>query len=199
MTNPSMCKFPECGRKVRANSLCDAHNKQRTRGLPLKPLAFRPTRQMTTEQRLLGASESVASTGCRQWTRALTNKGYAIITLDGKRQLAHRVVYARHHGPIPADKVIDHTCGNRGCINIAHLRLVTTKQNNENRTRLNSTNTSGYRGVTYLPSVGKWFASVQHDWDIYRVGTFDTAEEAGEAARLKRLELYTHNDRDRAA
>jgi hypothetical protein len=33
------------------------------------------------------------------------------------------------HGPIPPDKEVHHTCGVRSCCNIAHLELVTHRQN----------------------------------------------------------------------
>lgn len=36
-----------------------------------------------------------------------------------------------------------------------------------------------------------------HNGKVIQVGTFDSAEEAGEAVRLKRLNLFTHNDVDR--
>jgi hypothetical protein len=54
---------------------------------------------------------------------------------------------------------------------------------------------SGKRGVYYCPS-GRWTARLQHDGKQVRLGRFDTLEEAAEAVRLKRLELYTHSDVD---
>ena len=43
----------------------------------------------------------------------------------------------------------------------------------------------------------KFRARVKHNRKTYCVGSFDTVEEAGEAARLKRIERFTHNDADR--
>jgi HNH endonuclease len=44
-------------------------------------------------------------------------------------QSVHRVMYDIFHGPIPADKEVHHTCGVRNCCNIAHLALVSHRQN----------------------------------------------------------------------
>ena len=48
-----------------------------------------------------------------------------------------------------------------------------------------------------IKAQGFWQATVVHNYERHFLGFFDTAAEAGEAARLKRLELYTHNALDR--
>ncbi|WBL18505.1 AP2 domain-containing protein [Citricoccus sp. NR2] len=58
--------------------------------------------------------------------------------------------------------------------------------------------TTGLRGVTRHKLTGKFAAAVRHQGETHHLGLFVTAEEAGEAARAKRLELFTHNDLDRA-
>ncbi|MCG7596360.1 hypothetical protein MHN84_20400 [Mycobacterium sp. PSTR-4-N] len=69
------------------------------------------------------------------------------------------------------------------------------KQNNENLAGPYRNCKAGLRGV-YLQD-GRWRAQVYHHSRKYHVGYFATAEEAGEAARLKRLELFTHNEIDK--
>jgi hypothetical protein len=44
---------------------------------------------------------------------------------------------------------------------------------------------------------GKYKGQVGHHGKVIYVGMFDTADEAAEAVRAKRLELHTHNDLDR--
>jgi hypothetical protein len=66
----------------------------------------------------------------------------------------------------------------------------------ENRQGANSNNVSGYRGVGKTKE-GKWRARVTHHRVTHEMGPFSTPELAHEAAKAKRLELFTHNDRDK--
>lgn len=106
---------------------------------------------------------------------------------------AHRFAYTLSCGDIPPGMEVDHTCHQTLCVNPAHLRLATRKQNKENRQGAHGR--SGVRGVVQLPS-GRWKARVVHNRKYIHVGCFSSAEEAAEAARLKRLELFTHSDAD---
>lgn len=68
--------------------------------------------------------------GCWLWQRRIGNRGYGVMTANGKAsQLAHRVSYAAFVGPIPEGLVIDHLCRVRSCVNPAHLEPVTQKAN----------------------------------------------------------------------
>jgi hypothetical protein len=44
-------------------------------------------------------------------------------------QSVHRVIYHIFFGDIPEDREVHHTCGTRECCNIAHLKLVTHREN----------------------------------------------------------------------
>ena len=67
-----------------------------------------------------------AKTGCLECKSSRIN-GYAKINAwtDGKSVgfLAHRVVYEAFFGPIPDGYFIEHTCGNRACCRIDHMKL----------------------------------------------------------------------------
>lgn len=75
---------------------------------------------------------------CWEWLGAKINKHrkwqYGVFR-DGERRrniLAHRFAYERHHGvvlPKGTSIVIMHTCDNPGCVNPAHLRLGTLRDN----------------------------------------------------------------------
>ena len=47
----------------------------------------------------------------------------------GKMHSVHRVMQEVFHGPIPPDKEVHHICGVRNCCNIAHLALVSHRDN----------------------------------------------------------------------
>ena len=72
---------------------------------------------------------------CWNWTAGLTYHGYGIFytaTWTSKRTVpAHRLSYAFCHGPVPPDIAIHHLCGNRKCVNPAHLQAVPRKQHSQ--------------------------------------------------------------------
>jgi hypothetical protein len=136
---------------------------------------------------------------CWIWTGALHgNTGYAIFGVSkGKTTAAHRFAYEDAVGPIPPGYHVDHLCFNRTCVNPAHLRVVTQAQNNQHYSGPTKRNKSGYLGVYWHKGAQKWAASVRHKGKNIHLGMFENAAEAGEAARKKRNELFTHNDKDR--
>lgn len=150
-------------------------------------------RRPTLEERFWSRFEKTET--CWLWTAGKYASGYA--NLAGK-YYAHRYAYELLVGPIPEGHQLDHTCFVRHCVNPAHLRPVTNKQNNEHMT-LRASNTTGYQGVCLNRRVNRYIAYVTHEGKRHYLGYYKTAAEAGEAARLKRLELFTHNDLDRTA
>lgn len=55
--------------------------------------------------------------------------GYGQITVDKKREKAHRVVFRLMVGTIPQGLELDHLCMNKSCVNPEHLEAVTHKEN----------------------------------------------------------------------
>lgn len=66
---------------------------------------------------------------CWLWTGAKSGNGYGSLTFRSKRFSAHRFVYSQLVGEIPSGKVLDHTCRVKHCVNPAHLRVVTQREN----------------------------------------------------------------------
>lgn len=67
--------------------------------------------------------------GCIVWTGAKNVGGYGRIQCDQYHITAHRLVLILAGIDIPNDLVVDHTCRNRLCVNVSHLRIVTNAVN----------------------------------------------------------------------
>jgi hypothetical protein len=58
------------------------------------------------------------------------NRGYGAFDVDGKRVSAHRWSYEHFVGPIPPGMHLDHfVCERAACVNPAHLRPVSPREN----------------------------------------------------------------------
>lgn len=87
----------------------------------------------------------------------------------------------------PDGFTVDHINRNKLDNRMSNLRVVTVKENVENR-GLQSNNTSGYPGVRRNPSLtNPWQARVKYFGKEMAVGVFKTAEEAY-SAKLNFLE-----------
>jgi hypothetical protein len=136
---------------------------------------------------------------CWNWTAGSIPNGYGHFFGAGRRAIgAHRYSFELANGPIPKGLVIDHICRNKKCVNPAHLRAVTIKQNGENMSP-KGYGASGVRGVTYNARKKKWQARVTHHGRHYFGGLFETLTQAEAAVVALRNRLYTHNDLDRVA
>lgn len=118
---------------------------------------------------------------------------------QGVTVLAHRYVYELKYGPIPENMKVDHKCHTAECSELTHLRLVTNKQNAENRKGLNSNNSSGYPNVYRDKKTNRWFVKVEHHGKKHYGGYFDFEglDKAGAVALELKNKLFTHNDLDR--
>ena len=68
--------------------------------------------------------------GCWIFQGWKCKKGYGRFWVQGRSSdLAHRISYALYKGRIRSGKVIDHKCGNRGCVNPGHLQMVSQSKN----------------------------------------------------------------------
>jgi hypothetical protein len=131
---------------------------------------------------------------CWKWTAGIDGKGYGILWINGRTTKAYRFAYELLVGPIPSDKVIDHICGVRVCVNPDHLRLVTLAQNNQNR-KANSGTRTGIRGVSINRGQYRVQATINGVWHFG--GRFTDLADAERAAIALRNKLMTHNDSDR--
>ncbi len=70
---------------------------------------------------------------CLIWRRGLTSDGYGHISQNGRKMLAHRLVYEMTRGSIPDNMHVLHMCNRRSCIQPAHLYAGTPQENAEDR------------------------------------------------------------------
>lgn len=78
-----------------------------------------------------GIPTGLPADACWPWQGALHTQGYGRCW-DGERgkvAYAHRLVYTLLVGPIPDGLDIMHTCDNPPCVNPAHLRVATHREN----------------------------------------------------------------------
>jgi hypothetical protein len=113
--------------------------------------------------------------------------GYLAVTADQCRLLVHRVAWAIHSGEWPDS--IDHANGNRRDNRLENLRAATLSQNTANSKRY-STNSSGFKGVSLIPSTGRYRAYITHDGRQNWLGSFVSPEDAHAAYLAAAERLY---------
>ena len=111
--------------------------------------------------------------------KALTDKGYVVVYINGKNYFAHRIIWLWVYGEFP-EAGIDHVNRNRADNRLDNLREATQKQNLANRSK-SRCNTSGYVGVARKKDTRGWVATCKFEGKNKHLGVFDTAEEASEA------------------
>lgn len=117
------------------------------------------------------------------------DKGYFLLRLDGRYWRAHRIAWLIMTGRMPTLE-IDHIDGNRGNNRFSNLREVSHRENAQNL-KINTRNTSGYLGVSFFKKTKQWEATIMVDQVSFKLGIFNTAEDASAAylEAKKRLHL----------
>lgn len=115
-----------------------------------------------------------------QYTWMLNNSGYAyrkdyLGKIEGKYRYKTVLIH-RHIMGATSGKQIDHINGNRLDNRRSNLRFCSQKDNMAN-SRKPSTNTSGYKGVSWDKQRNKWVAYIYREKSI-NLGGFGTVEEA---------------------
>lgn len=89
--------------------------------------------------------------------------------------LAHRLIWIYHNGFIPPTIEVDHINRDKVCNEIDNMRLLTCRQNMQNR----ALGGTGIRGVSWNKRVCKYQARVTVKGLIKSLGYFDCPHEAG--------------------
>lgn len=102
------------------------------------------------------------NTGCHLWTGALNTSGYSIIGVGSRGHsrsiltTGHRVAWLLEKGDLSTGIVLDHKCGERTCVNVAHLDPVTASVN-----RARQTSRAQARKITFAAVVTALAAEVR--------------------------------------
>lgn len=78
------------------------------------------------------AKALLMSNECWEWQGPRTSQGYGQFKSFGE-QLAHRVSFILHIGPLPKDACVLHRCDNPPCVNPEHFFLGNRDVNNKDR------------------------------------------------------------------
>jgi len=93
---------------------------------------------MQVPELFLDRIEPEPSTGCWLWSGYCNPKGYGLTSWRGRTHMAHRAVWEATVGPLPpagtgrnvtGEMTMDHLCRQRCCVNPAHMRVVTHREN----------------------------------------------------------------------
>lgn len=193
-----LCSEEGCTKGAAVRGLCAKHYAIRAKTLDGLPKAKRPVSVPDIRGRFEYYVPEIPEEGCTEWPGSTAGEGYGYISFNGRTLAAHRVSLLLSEGDEDLSRYnngldCDHICGNRACVNPKHLRWATRSQNIAHRT-VEPRASSGFRGV-YKTRGGRW-AAIVHKRDEagtlrrYGAGVFSTKEEAAEAARTKRAELF---------
>ncbi len=105
--------------------------------------------------RIEGLYSPEPNTGCWLWTGALNRAGYGLFHSRSGSNIAHRVSYELHRGPIPDGLTLDHLCRVRCCINPDHLEPVSMRVNTLRGTSFAATNATATHCPKGHPLSGK--------------------------------------------
>ncbi|MBS6034018.1 MAG: HNH endonuclease [Pantoea sp.] len=133
------------------------------------------------ESGLFTWSENCKSKWCRGKPAGSVSKAHGYITLwvNGGNYYAHVIAWLYMTGKMPEGD-IDHADGDRANNKFSNLREASRSQNMANL-KLNSKNSSGYKGVHYVARVNKWVASIGDGGRNCHLGYFKTKEAAASA------------------
>lgn len=147
---------------------------------------------------LSGYFYRIKPTGVEIKVGSKSKDGYLMVNILDRSYSIHRLAWFYMTGSIP-NGLIDHKDGNRLNNRFDNLRVVSASENQENQKLPRPYNTTGYLGVTVIPS-GKdgrkntrYRAKIVVHGDEISIGVYDTPEEAHRAYVESKRKLHKGN------
>jgi hypothetical protein len=110
------------------------------------------------------------------------------ICFKGRNYIEHVVIWKMYYDRSPVGD-IDHINGNPTDNRICNLREATRSQNLAN-CKIYANNTTGFKGVTFVPKEKKYRASITKNQKTYYLGTFKKKEAAAAAYKRAAKKLF---------
>ena len=118
-----------------------------------------------------------------------TNRGgYTSIWINGGGRAAHRLAWLYVEGFIP--KMIDHKNQIKTDNRFSNLREANSSKNKSN-SPLKSTNSSGFKGVSWHKRESAWRAAIGINRKVIQIGHFDCPIEAAKAYDAAALRIHS--------
>lgn len=116
---------------------------------------------------------------------SLHHSGYVQIYINSKSYQRSRLIWEYHNGPIPEGFEVDHINAIRNDDRIENLQLIAHSDNvaKGGIQTGRSHNKSGYTGVFWCKSHGKWQAGITVNGQYRYLGLFETPEQANVARK----------------
>ena len=125
------------------------------------------------------------------YTWCASEKRYTYVAVTAVRGCPGKFIYMhRLITKAPKGALVDHQDGDGLNNRRENLRPCSIAENNRNRRRMQSTNTSGYRGVSWDGKRGRWFAQISVNNRMKHLGHFLDKEAAYRAYVHAARELY---------
>lgn len=115
----------------------------------------------------------------------IDHSGYITIKINGKRHLAHRLIWTLLYGACP--DFLDHKNGDRTDNDPANLREA-TKQQNAHNYKIPNVNTSGYKGIDRRHN--KWRVRIKLNNKSIHIGYYQNLEDAISSMQTARIKYH---------
>lgn len=127
----TQCTWKDCKRPHRGKGLCHTHYEQKYRyKIPLIEInSTQRKKNMSFEETVLWCLNNTTwNDDCIEWNKSCNSNGYASVSFKGKIHTLGRLILEYFNGK-PLGRIMMHSCDNPKCINPAHLKWGTQKEN----------------------------------------------------------------------